>query len=127
MLWFRRYLLLPMPCTASPCRGCNLFVVTCTRVASARLIDDDQATDAPDQQGAGRSAAIRTLVTSRQDRRAGLQRSSLRNPYKRRHPFSSSEGTGQRRTIDIRREGQFAHLKLRRKVWREYVSTLGKL
>lgn len=29
--------------------------------------------------------------------------------------------------IDIRRHGQFAHLSLRRKIWREYVSKLSKL
>jgi ArsR family transcriptional regulator len=29
--------------------------------------------------------------------------------------------------IEVRREGQFAHMKLRRKVWREYLSHLGKL
>ena len=29
--------------------------------------------------------------------------------------------------IEVRREGQFAHMKLRRKVWREYMSRLGKL
>jgi len=29
--------------------------------------------------------------------------------------------------IDIRRQGQFAHLKLRRKVWRDYLSKLSKL
>jgi ArsR family transcriptional regulator len=29
--------------------------------------------------------------------------------------------------IDVRRKGQFAHMKLRRKVWREYLSRLGKL
>jgi ArsR family transcriptional regulator, arsenate/arsenite/antimonite-responsive transcriptional repressor len=29
--------------------------------------------------------------------------------------------------VEMRREGQFAHMKLRRKVWREYLSQLGKL
>jgi ArsR family transcriptional regulator, arsenate/arsenite/antimonite-responsive transcriptional repressor len=29
--------------------------------------------------------------------------------------------------IDIRRQGQFAHLKLRRKVWQDYLSKLSKL
>jgi len=29
--------------------------------------------------------------------------------------------------IEVRREGQFAHMKLRRKVWREYLSHLGRL
>ena len=29
--------------------------------------------------------------------------------------------------IEVRREGQFAHLRLRRKVWREYLSKLGRL
>ena len=29
--------------------------------------------------------------------------------------------------IEVRREGQFAHMKLRRKVWREYLSRLNKL
>lgn len=29
--------------------------------------------------------------------------------------------------IEVRREGQFAHMKLRRKVWREYLNRLGKL
>jgi ArsR family transcriptional regulator, arsenate/arsenite/antimonite-responsive transcriptional repressor len=29
--------------------------------------------------------------------------------------------------IQVRREGQFAHVKLRRKVWRKYLSRLGKL
>ena len=29
--------------------------------------------------------------------------------------------------IEVRREGQFVHMKLRRKVWREYLSRLGKL
>lgn len=29
--------------------------------------------------------------------------------------------------IEARREGQFVHLKLRRKTWREYLSRLGKL
>jgi ArsR family transcriptional regulator, arsenate/arsenite/antimonite-responsive transcriptional repressor len=29
--------------------------------------------------------------------------------------------------IEIRRQGQFAHLSLRRKIWREYVSKLSKL
>ena len=28
--------------------------------------------------------------------------------------------------VELRREGQFAHLKLRGKVWREYLSRLGK-
>ena len=29
--------------------------------------------------------------------------------------------------VEMRREGQFAHMKLRRKVWRKYLSQLGKL
>jgi ArsR family transcriptional regulator len=29
--------------------------------------------------------------------------------------------------IEVRREGRFAHLKLRRRIWREYLSQLGKL
>jgi ArsR family transcriptional regulator, arsenate/arsenite/antimonite-responsive transcriptional repressor len=29
--------------------------------------------------------------------------------------------------IELRREGQFMHMKLRRNVWREYLSQLGKL
>ena len=29
--------------------------------------------------------------------------------------------------VEMRREGQFAHMKLRRKVWREYLSQLGRL
>ena len=29
--------------------------------------------------------------------------------------------------VEMRREGQFAHMKLRRKIWREYLSQLGKL
>jgi ArsR family transcriptional regulator len=29
--------------------------------------------------------------------------------------------------IEVRRQGQFAHMKLRRKVWREYLSQLGRL
>lgn len=29
--------------------------------------------------------------------------------------------------VEIRREGQFAHLSLRRKVWRQYLSKLSKL
>ncbi len=29
--------------------------------------------------------------------------------------------------IELRREGQFVHMKLRRKVWREYLSQLRKL
>jgi ArsR family transcriptional regulator len=29
--------------------------------------------------------------------------------------------------VEVRRQGQFAHLKLRRGVWREYLSRLGKL
>ena len=29
--------------------------------------------------------------------------------------------------IEVRREGQFAHMKLRPKVWREYLSRLAKL
>ena len=29
--------------------------------------------------------------------------------------------------IEIRRKGQFAHLKLRRKIWRQYLSKLAKL
>jgi ArsR family transcriptional regulator len=29
--------------------------------------------------------------------------------------------------IDVRRQGQFAHMKLRRKTWREYLSQLAKL
>ncbi|PYX09907.1 MAG: transcriptional regulator [Acidobacteria bacterium] len=29
--------------------------------------------------------------------------------------------------VEMRREGQFAHMRLRRKVWREYLSQLGKL
>jgi len=29
--------------------------------------------------------------------------------------------------MEVRREGQFAHMKLRRKLWREYLSQLGKL
>ena len=29
--------------------------------------------------------------------------------------------------VEMRREGQFAHMKLRRKVWRAYLSQLGKL
>jgi ArsR family transcriptional regulator, arsenate/arsenite/antimonite-responsive transcriptional repressor len=29
--------------------------------------------------------------------------------------------------IEVRREGQFAHMKLQRKVWREYLSQLGRL
>ena len=29
--------------------------------------------------------------------------------------------------VEVRRQGQFAHMKLRRKVWREYLSQLGKL
>lgn len=29
--------------------------------------------------------------------------------------------------VVVRREGQFAHMKLRRKVWLEYLSQLGKL
>ncbi len=29
--------------------------------------------------------------------------------------------------IEVRREGQYAHMKLRRDVWRRYLSQLGKL
>ena len=29
--------------------------------------------------------------------------------------------------IEVRRQGQYAHMKLRREVWREYLSQLGKL
>lgn len=29
--------------------------------------------------------------------------------------------------VEMRREGQFAHMKLRRKVWQQYLSQLGKL
>ena len=29
--------------------------------------------------------------------------------------------------IEVRRDGQFAHMRLRRKVWREYLSRLNKL
>jgi len=29
--------------------------------------------------------------------------------------------------VEVRRQGQFAHMKLRRKTWREYLSQLGKL
>jgi ArsR family transcriptional regulator len=29
--------------------------------------------------------------------------------------------------VEVRREGQFAHMKLRRKVWRGYLAQLGKL
>ena len=29
--------------------------------------------------------------------------------------------------VEMRKEGQFAHMKLRRKVWRKYLSQLGKL
>jgi ArsR family transcriptional regulator len=29
--------------------------------------------------------------------------------------------------IEVRRQGQFAHMKLRRKVWREYLTHLRKL
>jgi ArsR family transcriptional regulator, arsenate/arsenite/antimonite-responsive transcriptional repressor len=29
--------------------------------------------------------------------------------------------------IEVRREGQFAHMKLRRKVWRKYLSRLNQL
>jgi len=29
--------------------------------------------------------------------------------------------------IDLRRDGQFVHMKLRRKVWKDYLATLAKL
>jgi ArsR family transcriptional regulator len=29
--------------------------------------------------------------------------------------------------VEIRRQGQYAHMKLRRKTWREYLTQLGKL
>ncbi len=29
--------------------------------------------------------------------------------------------------IDLRREGQFVHMKLRRKIWKEYLAQLSKL